>query len=190
MHFARHLFTMSNPVCLLCSSAHNNCSVVPPPPPPLIHPFLSVSKTDFQTSYSIGSEQTSTWNGKLEPNLKVLCKFQVAFGNWQLEPKLSSLVLQLSGVNLWVKIWFSRGGRGRTRVGGATKKREVSRTSWLRKIHHWVLESFVVLSGSLIAAIGQKGFSQVAIIFVAIVVNSGLAVNWHTELLAARCRKI
>ena len=33
------------------------------------------------------------------------------------------------------------------------------------------------------AAIGQKGFSQVAIIFVVIVVNSWLAVNWHTELL-------
>ena len=33
---------------------------------------------------------------------------------------------------------ISRGGQGRTRVGGATKKREISRTSWLRNIHHWV----------------------------------------------------
>ena len=35
-----------------------------------------------------------------------------------------------------------RGGRGRTRIGGATKKREISRTSWLRNIHHWVSRHF------------------------------------------------
>ena len=33
---------------------------------------------------------------------------------------------------------ISRGGQGRTRIGGATKKREISRTSWLRNLHHWV----------------------------------------------------
>ena len=33
---------------------------------------------------------------------------------------------------------ISRGGRGRTGVGGATKKCEISRTSWLRNLHHWV----------------------------------------------------
>ena len=47
----------------------------------------------------------------------------------------------LSGVNLWVKTWISRGGRGRTRVSGATKRLLHSDKSlevtqmWRKKMH-------------------------------------------------------
>ena len=41
---------------------------------------------------------------------------------------------------------ISCGGRGQTHVGGTTKKREISRTSWLRNLHHWVHADMVCLS--------------------------------------------
>ena len=67
---------------------------------------------------------------------------------WNILAGTNAFLVRGIGCTQWCKFMsknlnfageISRGGRGRTRVGGATKMREISRTSWLRNLHHWVV---------------------------------------------------